>query len=49
MHQKAVVELFPKSPSSQAFINIAKRLLNTQPQLDYGSVKLFWKKFLGVS
>jgi flagellar biosynthesis protein FlhG len=49
MHQKAVIELFPKAPASQAFINIAKRLLNTQPQIDYGGVKLFWKKLLGVS
>ncbi|MCX7822997.1 MAG: MinD/ParA family protein [Syntrophobacterales bacterium] len=49
MHQKAVIELFPKAPSSQAFMQIAKRLLSSSPQLDHGSVKLFWKKLLGVS
>lgn len=49
MHQKAVTELFPKAPSSQAFRQIAQRLLNSHPQMDQGSVKLFWKKLLGVS
>lgn len=49
MHQKAVMELFPKAPASQAFAQIAKRLLNSPPKLDYGSMKLFWKKLLGVS
>ncbi|MGC8720762.1 MAG: MinD/ParA family protein [Thermodesulforhabdaceae bacterium] len=49
MHQKPVIELFPKALSSQAFRQIAQRLLNSPPQMDHGSVKLFWKKLLGVS
>lgn len=49
MQQKAVIDLFPKAPSSQAFVQVARRLLNREPRLDHGSMKLFWKKLLGVS
>ncbi len=46
-HQQPVLELYPKAPSSQSFVDLAK-LLSERPlrNRDYGSVQFFWKRLL---
>ncbi len=48
MHQRALLDAYPKAPASQAFITVAQRLLRSPVPLDHGSIKLFWRKLLGV-
>ena len=46
-HQRPVLELYPKAPSSKSFVKLAKTLLERPfRKRDYGSVQFFWKRLL---
>ena len=50
MAQRAVVDLFPSSPSSRALVSISERLFaeTAQPQLESG-LKVMWQRLLRES
>ena len=46
-HQRPVLEIYPKSPSSRSFIELAKSLLERPPQKrGDGGIRFFWKRVL---
>lgn len=48
MRQRPLLELYPESSGSKAFITVAERLMRTPLPTQQGTVKLFWKKLLNV-
>ena len=49
IQQKPLLEVFPQSPASKAFTNLAGRLDKTlPPQFNQGSIQFFWKRLLNV-
>lgn len=49
IQQRPLLEAFPQSPASKAFINLAGRLDKTLPaQFNQGSIQFFWKRLLNV-
>jgi len=48
MQQKALLELYPGSPSAKAFTAIAQRIQKSPPRLNHGTVQFFWKRLLRV-
>ncbi len=49
MQQKALLEAYPKAPASQAFLRVAKRLIENPPSIEQGTIKLFWQRLLGTT
>ncbi|SFM47383.1 MinD/ParA family protein [Thermodesulforhabdus norvegica] len=48
MKQRPLLELFPNSPASKAFMTVAERLLRLSPPVEQGTVRIFWKRLLNV-
>ncbi|HAA03517.1 MAG TPA: flagellar synthesis regulator FleN [Syntrophobacteraceae bacterium] len=49
IQQKPLLEVFPQSPASKAFANLASRLdKSLPPQFNQGSIQFFWKRLLNV-
>jgi flagellar biosynthesis protein FlhG len=48
LQQRPLLELFPSSPASKAFINIAETISRTRPNVNQGTIRFFWKRLLNV-
>jgi flagellar biosynthesis protein FlhG len=48
LQQKPLLELFPSSPASKAFISIAETISRTRPNVNQGTIRFFWKRLLNV-
>jgi flagellar biosynthesis protein FlhG len=50
LKQQAVVELFPNSPASQGFSEIAQRILEMEPgKIMDGNIKFFWQRLVNLT
>jgi flagellar biosynthesis protein FlhG len=48
MKQRPVLEVFPETPASKAFMRIAETIRNNRPNANHGSIQFFWKRLLNV-
>ncbi|MGO9313755.1 MAG: MinD/ParA family protein [Syntrophobacteraceae bacterium] len=48
MKQRPVLEVFPETPASKAFMRIAETIRNNRPNANQGSIQFFWKRLLNV-
>jgi len=48
MKQKAVLEAFPETPASKAYMRIAETIRKNRPNANQGSIQFFWKRLLNV-
>ncbi len=48
LQQRALLEVFPEAPASKAFMQIAKTILRTRPNVNQGTIQFFWKRLLNV-
>jgi flagellar biosynthesis protein FlhG len=48
MKQRPVLEVFPDTPASKAFMRIAETIRNNRPNANQGSIQFFWKRLLNV-
>ncbi|MGO9372652.1 MAG: MinD/ParA family protein [Syntrophobacteraceae bacterium] len=48
MQQRPVLEAFPETPASKAFMRIAETVRNSRPNSNQGSIQFFWKRLLNV-
>ena len=48
IQQKALLELFPDAPASQAFHRVAENIRRTPPNINQGNIQFFWKRLLNV-
>jgi len=48
LQQRAVVEAFPETPASKAFMCIAETVRNNRPNANQGTIQFFWKRLLNV-
>ncbi|MGA2402110.1 MAG: MinD/ParA family protein [Syntrophobacteraceae bacterium] len=46
--QRPVLEAFPETPASKAFMRIAETVRNTRPNANQGTIQFFWKRLLNV-
>lgn len=49
MHQKAALELFPRSPASAAFMKLAKTVLERPAADGAGNIKFFWRRLVDMA
>ena len=48
MQQRPVLEAFPETQASKAFMRIAEIVRNDRPNANQGSIQFFWKRLLNV-
>ena len=48
MQQRAVLEAFPETPASKAYMRIAETVRNNRPSANQGAIQFFWKRLLNV-
>ena len=48
MRQRPVLEAFPETQASKAFMRIAETVRNNRPNANQGSIEFFWKRLLNV-
>jgi flagellar biosynthesis protein FlhG len=48
LQQRALLEAFPEAPASKAFMQIAKTIWRTRPNVNQGTIQFFWKRLLNV-
>jgi flagellar biosynthesis protein FlhG len=48
LQQKAVMEAFPDTPASKAFMTLAELIEKTPPSSNQGTIQFFWKRLLNV-
>ncbi|NLI81085.1 MAG: MinD/ParA family protein [Deltaproteobacteria bacterium] len=48
LQQKPLMEAFPDSPASKAFIALARTISRTPPSVNHGSIQFFWKRLLSA-
>jgi flagellar biosynthesis protein FlhG len=48
LQQRPLLEAFPSSPASMAFISIAETISRTRPNVNQGTIQFFWKRLLNV-
>lgn len=45
--QKVITEIYPSSKASEAFVDITKTILNSEPQELKGNIQFLWKRLVG--
>jgi flagellar biosynthesis protein FlhG len=48
IQQKPLMEIFPESSASRAFLSVARRIQKSDPHLNQGSIQFFWKRLLKI-
>ncbi len=48
LQQKALLELYPQSPSARAFLRMADQIQRQPPRVTPGSIQFFWKRLMNV-
>lgn len=45
--QKAITEIYPNSKASEAFFDLARAILESEPERTKGSIQFLWKRLIG--
>ncbi len=48
LQQRALLEAFPETPASKAFMRVAENVRRNRPSVNQGTIQFFWKRLLNV-